>query len=61
MSDVGDQRMRHRNGNTERLSEKVFQEREVFSLLELWIRASKGERCDLWMGLPAVAMSCTLP
>jgi len=61
MSDVGDHRMGHRDGNTERFSETVFQEREVLSLLALWIRASKGGRRDLWMGLSAVALSCTLP
>jgi hypothetical protein len=42
MSDVGDQRMGHRDGNTEWFSETFFQEREVLSLLAPWIRASKG-------------------
>jgi hypothetical protein len=52
--------MGHRNGNTEWFSETVFHEREVLSLLALWIRASKRGRRDLWMGLSAVAPSCTL-
>jgi hypothetical protein len=53
--------MGHRNGNTEWFSETVFQEHEVLSLLDLWIRASKEGRRDLWMGLSAVALSRALP
>ena len=53
--------MEHRNGNTEWLSETVFQENEVLSLLALWIQASKVGRRYLWMGLSAVTLPRTLP
>jgi hypothetical protein len=53
--------MGHRNGNKELLSETVFQENKVLSLLALWIQASKARRRDLWMGLSAVTLPRTLP